>query len=73
MSLLKNDCSVCEIHDEYKNCGKNGFSNKLLKGVITPCVDFPSLNWLNVIKFDMVDKYVNKVLFKQCLASIPST
>ena len=53
MNTLKNDCSVKQLEYDYQNCGKYGFSNKLLKGVVTPCVDFPSMNWLNVIDFDV--------------------
>lgn len=73
MTSIKNDCTVSEINNDYENCGKFGFSNKLLQGVVCPCVDFPSLNWLNVIKFDVTEKFVNKVAFKQNLALIPST
>lgn len=42
MKPLNFDFTAAEMHSEYGNVGKSSFSNKLLKGVISPQHDYPS-------------------------------
>jgi hypothetical protein len=63
---VRHDC-----HD-YANCGKASFRSTLLKGVVSPQPDLPSLHWLQVADLEFRDVFVQKVAFKQALAKIPS-
>jgi 5'-3' exonuclease len=71
MRELSNDYTSMQHHNDYEKVGTFGFSSKLLEGVNTPCVDFPSLKWLAVNELEYTEKSVQKVEFKQCLAKIP--
>ena len=64
MKDLKNDFTTQEFHHDYEKCGTFGFQSALLKGVVLPCTNYPSLNWLGVVELDYTEKFVQKVAFK---------
>ena len=65
MSDLKENFTRFKVNDEYKSVGAHSFVSKILPNVISPCFEFPSFKWLNVVKFEYDEIWVNKVKFKQ--------
>lgn len=56
MKALKHDFTGVEIHKDYGEVGKTPFPTKLLKGVVTPQPDMPSLKWIKCKNLKWVEK-----------------
>lgn len=56
---------------EYSKVGHHSFEPRLLPGVVTPSVGFPSFTYLNVTEIDFDDKYIGKTCFGRVLVRIP--